>query len=341
MSEQIISPERLRAVVLGQDKTLRRVTAMALLATSRPPHAEDVFAQVLANEKEHPRMRAAAAVSLGKLGTPAAEEALIKQSRVSDQRVLADVAKALGRIGGERALAALAQVRQRTTGLVAAQAQFAAALISHRLGLAGNELAAPDGKNLIELPPAGARPVQFAKAEAGEAALSLRTLAFEPIGIEYDQNALYQVRCGRSVRMLAINRAFTAAGAINKLTARKTLLGAVALKSVETDGYSISHYLLTEPGRQPNTATLLVYRTNGTQAFAGTAQVTGARVSFSLRAVNHPGATPVRLEGTFENGQLNMQTALAAPARQPGRQPARTARPSRNRPNLTPNPPTS
>ena len=49
--------------------------------------------------------------------------------------------------------------------------------------------------------------------------------------------------------------------------------------------------------------------TTGTLAFAGRAKVEAERLSFSLRTVEHAGAVPVEIEGTYHRGQLRLERA--------------------------------
>lgn len=321
MSNPQISLDQLRDVVLGRDARIPRVEAIALLRTSDFSDKEQLFAEVLENEHEPAAIRSAAAMSLGRIMTLRAEEMLIKNSQIADQGVLADVVKALGRIGDRSALVVLEKVKQNAIGLAAEQARFAAALISHRLGVAGNDLPVPTSEDLLALPGNTILAIQVTRANASEAEESLHSLAMEPFGIDFAKDFTYQVRCGRSTRMIMLNRDFTDSDAIKKLIERKAFLGVVATRFEESDMYSPSFLLLTSPVKQSSMINILIHRTTGALAFSGTAQVEGDLATFSIRTISQPGANPVQIEGTFTDGKLNITTALSATFRQKRRQP--------------------
>jgi HEAT repeat protein len=144
-----LSLKRLRNVVAGKDRSFSRAQAMMLLLASDFPNKHRDFEAVLGNEEEPSRFRYLAAISLGRVNTAAAMEVLVKHSQIRDERVLTGVMMALGRIGDKSALDVVSRVKQQTTGMAASMAKFAAALISHRLGLAGNDLPVPDDSIMV------------------------------------------------------------------------------------------------------------------------------------------------------------------------------------------------
>lgn len=324
MSNIPLSSDRLRAIVLGYDRTLPRVAAMAIVRTSDLSDKEQLFAVVLENEHESPIIRSAAAISLGRIMTPEAEAVLIRNTRLSDRRVLADVVKALGRIGGSAALVVLETVVQETTGSAAEQARFAAALISHRLGAMGNDLPVPTSEDFLLLPSDHFLPIQISPANEREAELSLRTLKMEPLNIVFAKDSTYQIRCGQSTRMIMLNQDFTGLGAVKKLMEKKAFLGIVATKFEESQMYATSFFLLTSPIKELNRINILIYRSTGALAFGGTAQITENSATFTIHTVSRPGANPVQIEGTFTDGRLTIITALAASFTLKRRQPKRT-----------------
>ena len=101
ISEELIadtgkaSLKQLRSVVAGRDATFPRSFAMDLLLGTDFPNKHRDFESVLENETEAPETRYLAAISLGKIDTPAAMEILVKNSHAADELVLAGVMKAL------------------------------------------------------------------------------------------------------------------------------------------------------------------------------------------------------------------------------------------------------
>jgi hypothetical protein len=307
-----ISLRRLRDAVAGRVLDFPRTRAMALLLESDFPNKHRDFEVVLESQEELPEIRHLAALYLGKINTPSALEILIKSSEVRDEYVLAGVMNALGRIGDEASLDVVSRVEKGATGSAAKQARFAAALIAHRLGLQEHDLPKPNDEDYINVTGSVARPLPITLAHAADAEICLRSLSNQPFGIEFVERPTYQLRCGRSAWMILFNRDFADRDSIRALKERKALLGVVARRSMTTGLYSAVFIVLTSPSESASRLDILVHRTNGDLAFGGSAQIEGDGAEFSIRTASRPGAVPVRLEGTFENGRLDMKTALSA-----------------------------
>ncbi len=306
-----LSLKRLRDVVAGRDTTFPRSQGMAILQTTDFPNKHRDFEAVLENEKESPEIRYLAAINLGKIPTPAAMEILVKNSHVRDERVLAGVMKALGCIGNKSALDAISTAKKRATGLAAMQAEFAATLIAHRVGLEECELPVRETSDYLELDLHCTRPFRITQADDTDAEFCLRSLADQSFGIEFSEHSMYQARCGRNTWMILLNRDFGDKNSAKTLGKRKAFLGVVALRSEETRLYSVAYLLLTSPTKDKNAVSILIYRTNGKLAFSGTARVVGNCAEFSILALPQPGAFAVKIEGIFEEGRLDIKTALA------------------------------
>jgi hypothetical protein len=284
---------------------------MAILQTTDFPNKHRDFEAVLENEKEPPEIRYLAAIYLGKINTPAVMEILIKNSHVRDERVLAGVMKALGCIANKSALDAISTAKKRAKGLAAMEAEFAATLIAHRVGLEECELPVPETRDHLELDLHCARPLRITRADDTDAEFCLRSLAGQPFGIEFSEHPMYQARCGRNTWMILLNRDFGDINSVKTLEKRKTFLGVVAIRSEETRLYSVAYLLLTSPAKDEDAISILIYRTNGKLTFSGTARVVGNCAEFSILALPQPGAFAVKIEGTFEDGRLDIKTALA------------------------------
>lgn len=305
------SLKQLRDVVAGRDTTFPRSRGMALLLATDFPNKHRDFEAVLENEKESPEIRYLAAIYLGKIPAPAVIEILVKNSHVRDERVLEGVMKALGWIGDKSALEAISTAKKRVKGLAAMQAEFAATLIAHRVSLEECELLVPETRNHVKLDLHCARPFRITRADDADAEFCLRSLAGQPFGIEFSEHPMYQVRCGRNTWMILFNRDFGGKSSVKTLGKRKAFLGVVAIRSEETRLYSVSYLLLTSPVKDEDVISVLVYRTNGKLTFAGTARAVGNCADFSILALLQPGAFAVKIEGTFEDGRLDIKTALS------------------------------
>lgn len=233
----------------------------------------------------------------------------------------------LARIGDRTALPTIAAVQNNTTGLVAFCAQFAAALISYRFGLAGNDLPIPNSGEYLELPAVGVNSVDIGPASAEEANLCVAWVAAEPFGIEYSQQA-YQIRCGQSAWMILLNKTLNDRNAIQNILEQKQIAGIVASKNTIDGSYSVSLLILASPSGDPKVSTLLVPRTSGTLSFAGTVNAQDNQVGFSIRSVSRPGASPVKIEGSLGPGGLKISFAEGGTSVLPRRQPAPAGRPT-------------
>lgn len=306
-----LSLKRLRDIVAGRDSSYPRSGGMAMLQTTDFPNKHRDFEAVLGNEKEPPEIRYLAATYLGKIATSAAMEILIKNSQIRDERVLVGVMKALGCIGNKSALEAVSVTQKRATGLAARQAEFAATLIAHRVGLEEYELPVSETRDHLEIDVHCARPLRIVRADDADAEFCLRSIAGQSFGIEFSEHPMYQVRCGRNTSMILLNRDFGDIDSVQTLGKRRAFLGVVALRSEATRLYSVAYLMLTSPARDEDAISILVYRTNGNLAFSGTAQVAGNYAEFSILAHPQPGAFALKIEGTFEAGRLEIKTALA------------------------------
>lgn len=306
-----LSLKRLRNIVAGRDTTFPRSRAMFFLQATDFPNKHRDFEAVLRDENETAEIRYLAAIYLGKIATPAATAILVENSHVCDEHVLAGVMKALGRIGDESALEAISEVNRRTNGPAATQAEFAATLIAHRLGLKECGSTGPHARNHLDVDLHCARPFRINRADHADTELCLRSLADQPFGIEFSERSTYQVRCGRNASMILFNRDFVDESGVDGLASRKAFLGVVANRSEESRSYSIEYLILTSPIKQKNGVDILLHRTNGKLAFGGSGQVSGNCLAFSIAAVSQAGAFGVKIEGTFADGRLSMESALA------------------------------
>jgi hypothetical protein len=306
-----VNLRQLRDAVLGRDLNFPRSRAMSLLLASDFPNKHRDFEMVLEDEEESPEIRYLAAMYLSKINTPAAIEILVNNSQIRHELVLSGVMKALGRIGNESVLNIISEVKECGQGIAVSEAKFAAALISYRLGLVGNELTIPDDKDYLEIPRKAARPFQVNLADEVDAELCLRSLAKQPFGIEFAEYPMYQIHCKQNNWMILINREFVDENAVQKLIEQKAFFGAITSRSEETGLYSVAFLLLTSPRKQSSKVNVLIYLPTGDPIFSGTGQLAGESIKFTIRAISRPGAFPMHIEGIFEDGQLEIKTALS------------------------------
>jgi hypothetical protein len=214
-------------------------------------------------------------------------------------------------VGDRSALDAVLAARKYATGLAATQAEFAATLIAHRIGVEERESSLPEKGGRLEVDHNCARPLRISIADEGDAELCIRSLASQPFGIEFSEHPVYQVRCGRNHWMILFNREFEKRNGIKKLAKQKAFLGVAALRSEETRLYSIAYLVLTSPTGDDRLLSIYIHHVNGKLSFSGEARVAESDAEFSIGALRQPGASALQLEGSFEAGRLNIRTALA------------------------------
>ena len=122
-------------VVRGNDASFPRGRAISLVPTSHLRDAVPLLREVLENDAEEPKYRRLATISLCRLNSAEAREALLSAARtVKEPGVLGGLVHALGQVGDERALRILEFLQAQTEGFLAEQASYAAAQVSQRLG---------------------------------------------------------------------------------------------------------------------------------------------------------------------------------------------------------------
>jgi hypothetical protein len=303
----------------GGDPDIGREEAFALLAASGFPQRQALLAAVLQDQAESSRTRSAAAIALGRINTRDSQQTLLASLNAPEPGVQAEVLYALGCIGGLDALAAIDALELYDDRRKEA-ADFASALIAHRLGLEGHELPLPPEDRLLNQSREKSRAIEVTALPAEEGAKVIADLARQPYGVEYDHDRLVRFDCAGRINVWCPNREFTAPGGVARLRERKALAGVVALRSEETGDHSVSYTVMTAPRRESGRLNILAPRCSGRAGLAGTGKVAGDQLEFHLRAVRRPGAFPIELAGEFAD-QLRLRQATIGLDQVPSRTP--------------------
>lgn len=314
-----VSLKRLRDAVAGKDAEWPRAHAMTRLLESDFPNKHREFERVLANEADTPEARHLAALHLGMIDTRATIDALISQATMADEYVLTGVLKALGRIGDVSALPAIERVLKTTTGTAAAQAAHAAAFIANRLNLPGHALPLPLPSDYLDDtkaardggPQSECGRLRVTLANAADAELCLRSLARRPLAVELLESPMYEMRCGRNIWMIALNRDLGEKGAIDRLTTRKMLLAVIARRDPDAGLYAAAFLVFTAHDAAGG-AHILIHRVDGGLISAGHVRVRDDCGEFVLRPVKGPRPYTIWFEGELEPGRLMITTAVAS-----------------------------
>jgi hypothetical protein len=290
--------------VRGRLEGASRAAAVEQLAASDYPNKHRDLEALLDDESAPSRLRYLAAVSLARADTRAAHQILVRATAIKDQRVLAGVMRALGQIGGKTALDAINKVGPNASGAARAQAEFAAILIAHRLGLEGYAPRATASADVLELTPGAGARLRIRRALTVEVERSLVSLGARPYGIELAEDPMYEFRCDRCSGMIMLNRDYTDGEALGALQQRSAIFAIGALRNDTLGTYSAAALFLTAPNGTGDKISISVHLTNGDRVFGGEAAINGDTASWTLHAVRRLGAFPIRAEGAFKAGHL-------------------------------------
>lgn len=290
-------------ILMGGEVPVSLASAISVLNREFPMEIREC--QVLLEDRHQPsRIRALAAVSLGRIGTPEAEAILIRNIQIPKNDVLSASMTSLGRIGGTRALEVIVGVRPFMTGPAAVRADFAAVLISYRLRLTGHELNVPNESNFLKFESSSVHQLETHPPDETEARLCLQSLDAQPYGVEFSDNILQKLTCRDNHHMLVLNRDFEGWDGVRKLRDGNALLGAVATKCPDINAYSIAFLVFTSPGDEKDGLQIWINRATGESAFAGTARLKHDRVTFEVSALVGPGAFCLHINGRFDGSAL-------------------------------------
>ena len=295
---------QIRDAVRGKLEGASRADAVEQLAASDYPNKHRDLEVLLDDESAPSRLRYLAAVSLARADTRAAHQILLRATTVKDPRVLSGVMRALGQIGGKTALDAINNVGPNVSGSARAQAEFAAILIAHRLGLDGYAPRATAPADVLELPPESGARLRIRRALTTEVERSLVSLGGRPYGIELAEHPMYEFRCDRCSGMIMLNRDYTDGEALGVLRRRSAIFAIGALRNDTLGTYSVAALFLTAPSGAGDKIAISVHLTNGDRVFGGEAAISGDTARWTLHAVRRLGAFPIRAEGEFKSGHL-------------------------------------
>lgn len=310
---QKLSEQTLLEAIRGKEASIPRGWAISQVPYADIPDRAGLLRKILGDEKDDLKSRRLAAAALWRLNTAEAREALLAAATAADDPgLLAGVVKFLGRVGDQRALAAIEKSKGRGQGVLAERAAFAAALIAHRLGLPGNDLPVP--RKFEALPPTDQRRIEFAPPSPEEAALFARCLEDEPYDIAVSMDSLLQIRCARNRWILAFTETLVAADAMAALRKQKSVVALLGSKSSEDGSYSVAFLFFSAPGRGGKQVVLLGHRTTGEQAWAGSIEAgDSGGLRFALHTAGRLGIVPIELEGVWQRGgKIATTKALSA-----------------------------
>ena len=288
------SPSQLRKLISPTTDEATAAQALKVLTQSGPREATQLSADIVSNRRFGPTVRSAAAVQLGKSTQPDSEPALLKALGSSERDVLRHVVRAIGRIGGEKALERLSKFEPPEPGPVAEALEFARILTSYRLGSmrflarppALSDVRPPDPETAFSLP------VQMLSAKRTEP--MVENLAIQLPATALSRRNALAVTCGASEYRVLLSAQIDEDTAA--LLVRPFIAGAIFKYRPCPEHYSLDAYLLSSP-RDAASSHIIGMRPSGAIVLAGTATVAEQKVLFEVTTTRSPHFRKLRVVG--------------------------------------------
>jgi hypothetical protein len=312
---------KLKNVSQIEDNPISTPTILSKLLQLNNPRKETRIGSFLLNSKESDTIRKIAAINLGKIDSPKAKEILIKSTKTVKGDILATIVIAMSKYGDNKSLNAISLVKKKNKGFVRSQAAFALAIISHRLGLKGNELPPPNNKGYLKLF-RESRPVMIKKAIKEELDICLKTIDKKPYGIELSQRFVYYINHGE-YSIILLNRDLDSFESVKRLLKQKAIVGIIAQKSVELGSYFVSYLILTSPTKKGGEINIWLVRSYGKTCYGGTAKIKDVEVVFSVKSIAETGVSPFIIAGKIGRSGLILEKSRFSPITPIKKQPTR------------------
>lgn len=299
----------LRRLVGNEIDDPARVKAIAILARIDPEGTCELLAEVLHDDSADKGLRAVAAVAVSRCRPrERVQEILLHALAMTKSRLLqSKIAKSLGRIGDPEAMGALRALGRSKAG-VAEQANLALTLIQARfqrpqeappLEPSRGELRGGEGMAPVTMEPLG----------SGEIEEILHAFDDSFHGIEVDREVAFQIRIGKDVQPLLLNRQVMAGGGLQAATEKPSLLGFLALRSPEAGTYCVDHLICSDPASRER-ARLSLFTTSGQPSYAGEVERSGGSLRFELADAEASEGFPLRLVAMLTPGRVEVESGM-------------------------------
>jgi hypothetical protein len=236
-------------------------------------------------------------------------------------------AEALGRIGDEEALEALALLRP-SADEVRRSVAFARSLISHRLGLNRYPLKPPPDDALLHVQPENSVHLQTLPVSAGELDEISENLNRVLPAIPVSGEGALRFACDKNRFLIVFHRELHGWNTLAPLKEQDAVLAVVLKRSQALHGYFVYEYILAEPSGRDGLRIFGV-RPSGVVTHYGIGDLNGSTMNIRLRSLNTPYSPPLEVKLSyihetrrvdFAAARLNPQpTAVKKKAREPKR----------------------
>lgn len=322
---------------------LGQLVVLSLLARKPYDEKHEDLRRLLFDDDRESRLRHSAAVSLGRAFGQDAESTLLEalESETLTPDVRRGVLTALGAVGSEAVLDALADDRKQFSEPVRRQAAWAETLIAYRAGTPPNDergrLSLPE---LVEIDGESFEvAIRAADTDVRKAALADVRRSQHHLPLAVSEDHIYELTCLNQRLLIVFDEEFVQAAdaPFERKYVASVILGRT---DIEADEWSPRHYLLVHPvgessendeteagqERGRDRGELFITSTNGRILYGGTVVHEDDGLTFELRAVERPGLRPVRFKGRFADGDLVLEEGESAAVEPDGREPAPDSR---------------
>lgn len=312
------SVAELRKMIFEGQGELSRPLALSLLDRKSYPQKVKDLERLLADNAETPRLRAMAAVSLGRAGTPAAVEALKRSLATREPTVLRGVVRGLSMAGGEDARSALEGLKRRK-GSVGETAKFAATLLGHQASTRGSKIG-PQERGSLEVDVRRAVPMKIAPAQRDETEEVLARVSKATPALRLTAENAISIECEDRRFMFLFGE--SSKEGVGYFTQQKAEAGIVARRNeLEGVGWEVKYHVLTQP-REDGQVDLAVVTSRGRLMLVGSARIKNELAEFEIRSVEGAGVLPIAVSGTYDGQTLSVREARSNRRRSPSPAPS-------------------
>ena len=280
--------DELHKMIFEGKGPLPKVLALSVLRRKDYPDKVRDLKRVLMNEREEPRTRHAAAIELGRIGSPAAAAALRQGLKAKQSLVVR---------GAKSGLAALGEVAPDSSQ------HWPQTLLRYQKSIAETKIPFPAPSKFIALGPANEVPSHPANNQA--AAVAIQHIVASGLSLPLKAQNAVALQCGQRDLLLLFTESLINGEAAK--SNRPAVLGVVAAHyTEESDHWSPKYLVLSQPSRPPGELQVLVTSSTGVVVLGGTAKLAGQHADFALKAVRQPGTVPIEVEGAYDSGEIHL-----------------------------------
>lgn len=311
LSPDILAKSDVELAAVIEDRghpAISRRDAIRAIQTKPTERGVVALAGVLAEDAEPIQLRVAATLALSRFAPDLAEPPLrdaVLRSR--EPRIIRNALRSLGRIGGRESIASALEVEGRVVGALAVQARYAAMLIAYRHRLLLPNLEPVRDLRTLSLDRRASVEVEIRRMSETEGGLAIAQVMEDPIGVDLDPGAAFEDLCGGLRRLIALARAFSGPDGPTALARGPAVLGVIGSWSEAGNRFSSGQSLLATPNSDGG-GWLHVHNARGEPRYYG--RYTGS--SFRIASVDRPGGVPMERAGSYDSGELVLETGATA-----------------------------